>query len=151
MIVVLVVSMYLLMKHRMQMQTRYLTRRSDLLGACNFPTDISVPVSANGRRVELFPASNDQGQVVSRSFPLHTIDFGGFDDGGPPPYSQCINNSQNAFVCSKSFLARRARNEILPPLPTYEDATKLPSLRSKNSFSYFGQIIAGPGPNWSRG
>lgn len=27
------------------------------------------------------------------------------------------------------FLGRRTRNEALPPLPTYEDATKLPPLR----------------------
>uniref|UniRef100_A0A7E4V3D6 EGF-like domain-containing protein n=1 Tax=Panagrellus redivivus TaxID=6233 RepID=A0A7E4V3D6_PANRE len=106
MIVVLVVSMYLLMKHRMQ--TRYLHRRPDLLTACNFP------VSPGGtqclsRRVELRPPHDDP-----RIYPFRPI---GTLDGGPPPY---IPPGQRS---------RRNRHEVLPPLPSYEDATKMPALQ----------------------
>lgn len=39
----------------------------------------------------------------------------GVPDNGPPPYFQ--------------HRGRRGNREVLPPLPTYEDATKLPPLR----------------------
>lgn len=38
-------------------------------------------------------------------------------DGGPPPY---VPPGQRT---------RRSRNDVLPPLPSYEDATKMPPLR----------------------
>jgi hypothetical protein len=88
MIVVLVVSMYLLMKHRMQ--TRYLNRRSDLLGACNFPVPASMTIASGpgsnnclsaGRRVDMI--SPDDPRLYSFR-PVAGI----FPDGGPPPYNQ---------------------------------------------------------------
>jgi hypothetical protein len=111
MIVVLVVSMYLLMKHRMQVQTRYLHRRPDLLGACNFPVSPSGGQSCLSRRTELRPPHDDP-----RIYPFRPIGTAVID-GGPPPY---VPPGQRV---------RRSRNEILPPLPSYEDATKMPPLR----------------------
>uniref|UniRef100_A0A183CG43 EGF-like domain-containing protein n=1 Tax=Globodera pallida TaxID=36090 RepID=A0A183CG43_GLOPA len=83
MIVVLVLSMYLLMKHRMQVQSRYLSsRRADLLGACNFPNSAGnhhfLPAApGSARRVELLPVGNDAANhainsaatLSSRTFP----------------------------------------------------------------------------------
>ncbi|KAE9554513.1 hypothetical protein FO519_002269 [Halicephalobus sp. NKZ332] len=110
MIVVLVVSMYLLMKHRMQVQTRYLHRRPDLLGACNFPVSPGTGQSCLSRRGELRPPHDDP-----RIYPFRPI--GPTMDGGPPPY---VPPGQRT---------RRSRNDVLPPLPSYEDATKMPPLR----------------------
>lgn len=89
MIVVLVVSMYLLMKHRMQ--TRYLNRRSDLLGACNFPLPASMTVTsgpgsnggcmAMGRRADLMSADDP------RLYSFRPV-TGTLPVDGPPPYFQ---------------------------------------------------------------
>ncbi|KAL3083144.1 hypothetical protein niasHS_010946 [Heterodera schachtii] len=135
MIVVLVLSMYLLMKHRMQVQSRYLSsRRADLLSACTFPSGnaggshhfvSTVPGSA--RRVGLFPIGNDANRPAnsaasfgSRTFPSLARSLAPFllsgADAGPPPYAP------------PGQRVRRSRNEALPPLPSYEDATKLPAL-----------------------
>uniref|UniRef100_A0A915D744 EGF-like domain-containing protein n=1 Tax=Ditylenchus dipsaci TaxID=166011 RepID=A0A915D744_9BILA len=113
MIVVLVVSMYLLMKHRMQVQTRYLSRRPDLLGACNFPVIPPTNAGLSARRVELVPTMESD----SRSFPFRSIISTMVGDGGPPPY------------IPPGHRGRRGRDDSLPPLPSYEDATKLPPLR----------------------
>lgn len=139
MIVVLVLSMYLLMKHRMQVQSRYLsTRRADLLGACNFPPPPSMHVStmtgsssggmlpSQTRNVELLPITSEHQQqqsmgTMARSaispFVRSLAPFFA-TDGGPPPYAPPGQRT------------RRSRNEVLPPLPTYEDATKLPTIRT---------------------
>lgn len=111
MIVVLVVSMYLLMKHRMQVQSRYINRRPDLLGACNFPIVPSSNTLSSARRVELMTEDHPPGRPFQfRTLRAATI----VGDGGPPPYTG---------------RGRRGRDEVLPPLPSYEDATKLPPLR----------------------
>uniref|UniRef100_A0AC35TJQ4 EGF-like domain-containing protein n=1 Tax=Rhabditophanes sp. KR3021 TaxID=114890 RepID=A0AC35TJQ4_9BILA len=114
MIIVLVISMYLLMKHRMQTQSRFAARRPDLLGG-----NYIVSMGPNGT---ICPAANNQGynhrrefyQDVGRSFAFRSMMP---TDGGPPPYNPT------------SHRTRVRRAEILPPLPTYEDATKLPPLR----------------------
>ncbi|KAI1720626.1 sushi, von Willebrand factor type A, EGF and pentraxin domain-containing protein 1 [Ditylenchus destructor] len=114
MIVVLVVSMYLLMKHRMQVQSRYINRRPDLLGACNFPIVPSSNAMSAARRVELMTTADDH--LPGRPFQFRTLRAAAaiVGDGGPPPYTG---------------RGRRGRDEALPPLPSYEDATKLPPLR----------------------
>uniref|UniRef100_A0A914KV41 EGF-like domain-containing protein n=1 Tax=Meloidogyne incognita TaxID=6306 RepID=A0A914KV41_MELIC len=137
MIIVLVLSMYLLMKHRMQVQNRYLNnRRTDLLGACNFPPGLDNNV--NGGSSEVMSSRHVQlpqrdgynrheriesfgnGEPVASgrsSLPPFMRSLGPFfttGDGGPPPYTP-----QNQRV-------RRSRNDVFPPLPSYEDATKLP-------------------------
>ncbi|KAI3422097.1 hypothetical protein GPALN_012631 [Globodera pallida] len=134
MIVVLVLSMYLLMKHRMQVQSRYLSsRRADLLGACNFPNSAGnhhfLPAApGSARRVELLPVGNDAANhainsaatLSSRTFPAFARSLAPFllsgADAGPPPYAP------------PGQRVRRPRSEALPPLPSYEDATKLPAL-----------------------
>ncbi|CAD5224642.1 unnamed protein product [Bursaphelenchus okinawaensis] len=112
MIVVLVVSMYLLMKHRMQ--TRYLNRRPDLLTACNFPVPVpaAVAVAANHGPGGCF-ATRRGDFDDPRIYSFRQI----IPDSGPPPYIQ------------PGQRRRRSQDEALPPLPSYEDATKLPPLR----------------------
>jgi hypothetical protein len=117
MIVVLVVSMYLLMKYRMQVQTRYLNRRPDLLGACSIPISSSAAIVGGNGATGCLVASR-RGDMISPEDPrIYAFrPIGPADlDGGPPPY---IPPGQ-----------RRRRNDVLPPLPSYEDATKLPPLR----------------------
>lgn len=53
-------------------------------------------------------------------YPFRPITFPANLDGGPPPY---VPPGQRV---------RRSRNEVLPALPSYEEATKMPSLRSNN-------------------
>jgi hypothetical protein len=156
----LVLSMYLLMKHRMQVQTRYLSsRRADLLGACNFPppptmatataatnTGAAAGGPGQARRLELLP--NSVGETLSgRGFPPFVRSLAPFfaSDGGPPPYAppgqRGGRESRKLFLILRTPInqiqliilkcsVRRSRNEVLPPLPTYEDATKLPALRT---------------------
>uniref|UniRef100_A0A1I8BKW3 MADS-box domain-containing protein n=1 Tax=Meloidogyne hapla TaxID=6305 RepID=A0A1I8BKW3_MELHA len=152
------------MKHRMQVtqaikfrrkiifllskaQTRCLNRRTtDLLGACNFPHGLESSMSRgsevssqlqppprNGqsheRRVELFPNAE---QVASTAgFGIYSLPpfmrsltpFFAVGDGGPPPYT------------SQTQRVRRSRNDVLPPLPSYEAATKLPVIGESQSES----------------
>ncbi|KAF7634651.1 hypothetical protein Mgra_00005899 [Meloidogyne graminicola] len=98
MIIVLVLSMYMLMKHRM-VQTRHMNRRTDLLGA-----EESVMATGLGR-YSLPP-------LMRRLTPFFT------SGDNPPPYA--LNQRESA---------QRSRN--LPPLPSYEDATKLPAIRTE--------------------
>ncbi|CAD5231826.1 unnamed protein product [Bursaphelenchus xylophilus] len=113
MIVVLVVSMYLLMKHRMQ--TRYLNRRPDLLTACNFPVPVptAMAVAANHGPGGCFATRRGDFVDDPRIYSFRQI----IPDSGPPPYIQ------------PGQRRRRSQDEALPPLPSYEDATKLPPLR----------------------
>ncbi|CAJ0588680.1 unnamed protein product [Cylicocyclus nassatus] len=92
MIIVLVVSMYLLMKHRMQVQSRYAASRREEMARAAAAYGIS-------RR----------GDVIAPE-DLRIAPFVAAGIDGPPPY---VLHTYG-----------RARNEILPPLPTYEDATK---------------------------
>lgn len=110
--------MYLLMKHRMQVQTRYLSRRPDLFNACNFPSGNHHPNGGSGRHVELMPTMDDHHAIT---FPFRALAMGQqqlpvLNNEGPPPY------------IAPGYRARRGR-EILPPLPSYDDATKLPAFR----------------------
>ncbi|KAI6213780.1 Protein cueball [Aphelenchoides besseyi] len=111
-ICVLVLSVYLLLKHRMQ--TRYLNRRPDLLGACNFPVPASV-VNASGPGNCLTSARRSD--LLSPDDPrLYSFRPVNAHDHGPPPYFQ--------------HRGRRGR-DVLPPLPpSYDDAIKLPPLRN---------------------
>ncbi|CAI4225055.1 unnamed protein product [Auanema sp. JU1783] len=91
MIVVLVVSMYLLMKHRMQVQSRF----------------------SSSRREEFLRAAAMCGGVPTQGRAGLNGRFGPFIANGiegPPPYIAPGSGSRS--------------NEVLPPLPTYEDATK---------------------------
>jgi len=142
MIVVLVVSMYLLMKHRMQVQSRYLSRRSDLLAACQFPSSFTTshthPTAAgaggplSARRVELVPHPHHATMDAMFPFARGERVLG---DGGPPPY---IPPGQHRSVGGRR--AQRQSNEALPPLPTYEDATKLPALVHGGVASPVGEV-----------
>lgn len=95
MIVVLVVSMYLLMKHRMQVQSRFASTRRD---------EMSRTAAIYG----LPPAQAHEARIA----PFLAVGI-----EGPPPYAARETRG-------------RQRNEILPPLPTYEDATKDVPLRT---------------------
>lgn len=97
MIIVLVVSMYLLMKHRMQVQNRFTSIRRDNLICGGLTPRRGDVVSPEDARILSF-----------RAAPVL--------DGGPPPY---LPHPQRGRI---------RRNEHLPPLPSYEDATKLPPL-----------------------
>ncbi|TKR70206.1 hypothetical protein L596_022258 [Steinernema carpocapsae] len=110
MIVVLVVSMYLLMKHRMQVQSRFTaTRREFLTGAgYSYPGVATGSCALSGRR-DMMLSPEDARILQFRPVPIV--------EGGPPPY---VPPGQRG---------RSRRNEALPPLPSYEDATKLPPLR----------------------
>ncbi|CAJ0561132.1 unnamed protein product, partial [Mesorhabditis spiculigera] len=100
MIIVLIVSMYLLMKHRMhaQYQQQSSRERRDALGSIFGPR-----------------SGQNEGQPGS-SEPLSTMHFVAMGIEGPPPYSTQTR-------------AYRTRDSALPPLPSYEDATKLAPLR----------------------
>jgi hypothetical protein len=85
MIVVLIVSMYLLMKHRMQ--TRYLNRRSDLLGACNFPVPTTMTITGGPGSNHCLSAGRPD--LISPDDPrLYTFRpfTSALPDNGPPPY-----------------------------------------------------------------
>uniref|UniRef100_A0A915PQC2 EGF-like domain-containing protein n=1 Tax=Setaria digitata TaxID=48799 RepID=A0A915PQC2_9BILA len=97
MIAVLVLSMYLLMKHRMQVQNRFATVRRQAV--------IRSAIEISSRRGNVVVAE-DPGILSFRTIP--------FLNEGPPPY--IINPHRG----------RSHRQDNLPPLPTYEDATKLP-------------------------
>ncbi|XGW06671.1 hypothetical protein V3C99_016753 [Haemonchus contortus] len=93
MIIVLVVSMYLLMKHRMQVQSRYTASRRDEMAR-------AAAIYGIARR----------GDVISPE-DLRIAPFVAAGIDGPPPY---VLHSYTT----------RMRGDILPPLPSYEDATK---------------------------
>uniref|UniRef100_A0A0N5B0C8 EGF-like domain-containing protein n=1 Tax=Syphacia muris TaxID=451379 RepID=A0A0N5B0C8_9BILA len=99
MIIVLVVSMYLLMKHRMQVQNRFATIRRDELSR--------TAQNMTNRRTEF---------LTSEGVRILSLRAAPFIDGGPPPY---IPSSARGILRGQ---------ELLPPLPSYEDATKLPPL-----------------------
>lgn len=99
MIVVLVLSMYLLMKHRMKVQNRFAIIRRE---AVSRPS-----IGINPRR------SNVIMPVNPRILAFHAIPL---PDEGPPPY--VIHPSRG----------RSQQQDYLPPLPSYDDATKLPTL-----------------------
>ncbi|RCN39107.1 hypothetical protein ANCCAN_14952 [Ancylostoma caninum] len=98
MIIVLVVSMYLLMKHRMQVQSRFAASRREEMARAAAAYGIS-------RR----------GDVIAPE-DLRIAPFVAAGIDGPPPYVLHTYTS-------------RMRTEILPPLPSYEDATKEPPIR----------------------
>jgi hypothetical protein len=109
--------MYLLMKHRMQVQTRYLSnRRADLLGACNFPGSSTMAIDSNGHlsaaaatnvgtntsaaaalSAALFPPGQARrvellpfgGEQPPSRFPPFVRSLAPFfsSDSGPPPYA----------------------------------------------------------------
>uniref|UniRef100_A0A0K0FKH8 EGF-like domain-containing protein n=1 Tax=Strongyloides venezuelensis TaxID=75913 RepID=A0A0K0FKH8_STRVS len=112
MIIVLVISMYLLMKHRMQSQNRYIPRRPDLLGGYILSIGGSSNCSAvpsihgNSQRRTMHSMEGCRGYQFRNMVPVE----------GPPAY---YSHDQR----------RVRRGEILPPLPSYEDATKLPPLK----------------------
>lgn len=106
MIIVLVVSMYLLMKHRMQVQNRLATLRRE---------DLSRSAHGLGTRRADMISPEDTRILPFRAAPIL--------DGGPPPY------------VSHPPRGRIRRHEQLPPLPSYEDATKLPPLTRSALFS----------------
>ncbi|EFO26518.2 hypothetical protein LOAG_01962 [Loa loa] len=97
MIAVLVLSMYLLMKHRMQVQNRFTTVRREAL--------VRSGIEISSRRGNMVVPGNPG----IPSFRAIT-----FPNEGPPPY---VINPHRERSCQR---------ENLPPLPTYEDATKLP-------------------------
>ncbi|KAM3717209.1 Protein cueball [Dirofilaria immitis] len=97
MIAVLILSMYLLMKHRMQVQNRFATVRREAL----FRSGIEI-TSRRGNVI----VPEDPGILSFRTITL--------SNEGPPPY---IINPHSR---------RSYQRDNLPPLPTYEDATKLP-------------------------
>ncbi|CAG9532758.1 unnamed protein product [Cercopithifilaria johnstoni] len=99
MIAVLILSMYLLMKHRMQVQNRFAAVRREAL----VRSGIEINSHLNNIIVPEDP------RVLS----FRTITF---PNEGPPPY---VINSQRG----------RYQADNLPTLPTYEDATKLPPFR----------------------
>ncbi|VDO22878.1 unnamed protein product [Haemonchus placei] len=101
MIIVLVVSMYLLMKHRMQVQSRYTASRRDEMAR-------AAAIYGIARR----------GDVISPE-DLRIAPFVAAGIDGPPPY---VLHSY----------ATRMRGDILPPLPSYEDATKDAPIRYHN-------------------
>uniref|UniRef100_A0A0N4ZSX8 EGF-like domain-containing protein n=1 Tax=Parastrongyloides trichosuri TaxID=131310 RepID=A0A0N4ZSX8_PARTI len=115
MIIVLVISMYLLMKHRMQSQNRYVGRRPDLLGGYIVSMGGSSSCSGTSNvhgyshRRDMYQIEGCRGYQFRSMVPLE----------GPPAY---YTHEQR----------RVRRGEILPPLPSYEDATKLPPLRSND-------------------
>ncbi|KAK0408741.1 hypothetical protein QR680_004130 [Steinernema hermaphroditum] len=115
MIVVLVVSMYLLMKHRMQVQSRFTaTRREFLTGAgYSYPGVATGSCAISGGRRDMIMTPEDARIMHFRPLPMV--------EGGPPPY------------VPPGSRGRTRRNETLPPLPSYEDATKLPPLRQNVS------------------
>lgn len=119
-------------------------------GHHHFPP--SMPGSA--RRVELLPVGDHAASASARgafpsSFARSLAPFlqaataaAAAADAGPPPYAPPGQRRECGTIrpreihiraASLNFvlLARRTRNaanEVLPPLPTYEDATKLPAL-----------------------
>uniref|UniRef100_A0AAF5PTW1 EGF-like domain-containing protein n=1 Tax=Wuchereria bancrofti TaxID=6293 RepID=A0AAF5PTW1_WUCBA len=98
MIAVLILSMYLLMKHRMQVQNRFTSVRREAL--------VRSGIEINSRRGNVI-VSDDPRIPSSRAIT--------FPNEGPPPY---VINPHRGRSCE--------RGDNLPPLPTYEDATKLP-------------------------
>lgn len=110
MIIVLVVSMYLLMKHRMQVQSGLTaSRRDEIAHAAMYGiTRRADMVSPQDLRIAPFVAA-------------------GID--GPPPY---ILHTYSGPV----------RSNILPPLPSYEDATKNPPLRLSQTDQSLGSTQA---------
>ncbi|VDK62458.1 unnamed protein product [Onchocerca ochengi] len=97
MIAILILSMYLLMKHRMQVQNRFATVRREAL--------VRSGIEITARRGNV-TVPEDPRILSFRSVT--------FPNEGPPPY---IINSHSGGSCQR---------DNLPPLPTYEDATKLP-------------------------
>ncbi|CAI2353608.1 unnamed protein product [Caenorhabditis sp. 36 PRJEB53466] len=93
MIVVLVVSMYLLMKHRMQVQSQYTTSRRDEM------TRAAAIYGLDSRTGGTTTITRDD---------MRILPFVAAGIAPPPPYA----------------VSRSARRETLPPLPSYEDATK---------------------------
>lgn len=93
MIVVLVVSMYLLMKHRMQVQSQYTSSRREEMN----------------RAAQIYGIERGGGgtTTISRD-DIRILPFVAAGIQPPPPYAA----------------SRAARRETLPPLPSYEDATK---------------------------
>uniref|UniRef100_A0A1I7TFK8 EGF-like domain-containing protein n=1 Tax=Caenorhabditis tropicalis TaxID=1561998 RepID=A0A1I7TFK8_9PELO len=93
MIVVLVVSMYLLMKHRMQVQSQYTTSRREEMN----------------RAAQIYGIERGGGgtTTISRD-DIRILPFVAAGIQPPPPYA----------------VTRTTRRETLPPLPSYEDATK---------------------------
>ncbi|KJH53625.1 hypothetical protein DICVIV_00053 [Dictyocaulus viviparus] len=97
MIIVLVVSMYLLMKHRMQVQSRFTASRREEMT----------------RAAALYSITSRRGDVVSPE-DLRIVPFVAAGIDRPPPYV---------------LHTYAVRDEILPPLPSYEDATKTTPIR----------------------
>ncbi|PIO77680.1 hypothetical protein TELCIR_00165 [Teladorsagia circumcincta] len=93
MIIVLVVSMYLLMKHRMQVQSRFTASRRDEMA----------------RAAAIYGITRRGDVIAPEDLRIAPFVAAGID--GPPPYVL-------------HTYASRMRNDILPPLPSYEDATK---------------------------
>ncbi|EFP11343.1 hypothetical protein CRE_30909 [Caenorhabditis remanei] len=93
MIVVLVVSMYLLMKHRMQVQSQYTSSRREEMN----------------RAAQIYGIERGGGgaTTISRD-DIRILPFVAAGIQPPPPYA----------------VSRATRRETLPPLPSYEDATK---------------------------
>ena len=110
------------------MQTRYLNnRRTDLLGACNFPPGLesnargvgsevmsSLPVQLStreghgrARRVELFPVGDVEETVVATGFGRYSLPpfmrslapFFAFGDGDPPPYAAQSQSGKCSKYC----------------------------------------------------
>ncbi|VDK73972.1 unnamed protein product [Litomosoides sigmodontis] len=97
MIVVLVLSMYLLMKHRMQVRNRFANVRREAL--------VRSGMEINSRLSNV---------ILPEDLRILSFRTVAFPNEGPPPY---IINSHRG---------RSYRADNLPSLPTYEDATKLP-------------------------
>uniref|UniRef100_A0A914UPT9 EGF-like domain-containing protein n=1 Tax=Plectus sambesii TaxID=2011161 RepID=A0A914UPT9_9BILA len=99
MIIVLVVSMYLLVKRRMQMQQRMMRREENYRSRLNDPHQFGITVE-------------DHSAYIA-PFRLNT---------GPPPYMPQATDGAS-MTSPLSMIV-----DDLPPLPSYEDATKQPPL-----------------------
>ncbi|VBB32265.1 unnamed protein product [Acanthocheilonema viteae] len=97
MIAVLILSMYLLMKHRMQVQNRFATVRREALARSG--------IEINSRLGNI---------LVPEDSRILSFRINRSPNEGPPPY------------IISPYRGRSHQTDILPPLPTYEDATKLP-------------------------
>ncbi|WKY12650.1 hypothetical protein Q1695_003892 [Nippostrongylus brasiliensis] len=114
MIIVLVVSMYLLMKHRMQVQSRFTASRNAELA----------------RAAAVYGITRRGDVIAPEDLRIAPFLAAGID--GPPPY---VLHSCTA----------RMRSEMLPPLPTYEDATKDAPIRLSPSTEVTApQQVSGP-------
>lgn len=102
-----------------------------MLGACNFPMPASMTIASGPGSNNCLSASRRVEAITPDDRIYSFRPVAGIPDLGPPPYFQRGNLFLIKCIIYITFLGRGRNNrEVLPPLPSYDEATKnSPSIR----------------------